>query len=109
MKFTIERDKWLHGEGSDVSCLLRKEDGKMCCLGFYALAAGLTEDMILEEGKLPVSEKIHEGFFDMSDPSSECYSLMAINDEKNIPYSEKSRERLIKESFEQFGIEVEFI
>ena len=37
----IDRRTWLRGEGASQSFLLREADGKMCCLGFACLAAGL--------------------------------------------------------------------
>lgn len=43
---TIVRSKWLRGEGGLVSYLRRPEDGKMCCLGFDALACGFTPAQI---------------------------------------------------------------
>lgn len=46
MKLVIERAKWLRGEGGKASRLLRPKDGKMCCVGFAALALGHTEDEI---------------------------------------------------------------
>lgn len=42
----VDRTKWLRGEGSRASKLLREQDGKMCCMGFASLAAGYTEDQI---------------------------------------------------------------
>ena len=46
MKLTIDRSKWLRGEAN--SCLLRPSDGKMCCLGFYALSVGLSPEKITD-------------------------------------------------------------
>lgn len=46
IKVRIDRSRWLRGEGSDDSFLLRPRDGRMCCLGFCALAMGLNEDDI---------------------------------------------------------------
>lgn len=46
MKLVIDRSKWLQGEASVVSMLLRPQDGKMCCLGFYCLALGAPEKSI---------------------------------------------------------------
>lgn len=41
---TIVRSKWIRG--GDPSTALLTSDGKMCCLGFDALACGFTEDQI---------------------------------------------------------------
>ena len=46
IKVYIDRNRWLRGEGSGVSRLLRSTDGKMCCLGFCMLALGRTEEQI---------------------------------------------------------------
>lgn len=48
MKLVIDRSKWLRGEGSEKSFLLRSTDGKMCCLGFFGLACGLTAERITD-------------------------------------------------------------
>lgn len=45
---TIDRNMWLRGEGGERSKLLRPSDGKMCCLGFDALARGLSKDDIFD-------------------------------------------------------------
>jgi hypothetical protein len=45
--FTIYRDHWLHGEGSQESFLLRSGDEKMCCIGFYGRACGVSRDELL--------------------------------------------------------------
>ncbi len=41
---TIYRDEWIRDDAR--SFLLREIDGKMCCLGFDALACGVTRDAI---------------------------------------------------------------
>ena len=46
MKLVIDRATWLRGEGHEQSYLLRECDGKMCCLGFFALACGLHPERI---------------------------------------------------------------
>jgi hypothetical protein len=49
LQVTIERSKWLHGEGLDKSKLLRPSDGKLCCHGFYARALGFSDDVLREQ------------------------------------------------------------
>lgn len=49
IEVTIDRKKWLHGEGTTKSKLLRKSDGKMCCIGFTCLAVGLKPQNIMEK------------------------------------------------------------
>lgn len=41
-ELTITRSKWLRGEGGSQSRLFRPSDAKMCCLGFFGAACGLT-------------------------------------------------------------------
>ncbi len=44
-ELVIDRSKWMRGALVNETCLL-DEDGKMCCLGFYALACGAGKDEI---------------------------------------------------------------
>lgn len=50
MDLVIDRSKWMRGEEKPGK-LLRKSDGKMCCLGFFSLACGLKPDEIIELGE----------------------------------------------------------
>lgn len=43
MTFTVHRPDWYRGQGNKNS-RLRREDGTMCCLGFYCLATGVAEE-----------------------------------------------------------------
>ena len=45
---SIDRKRWLRGEGGRVSSLLRPSDGKMCCMGFYCLVMGLSPEDICD-------------------------------------------------------------
>lgn len=45
-RVVVDRSKWLRGEGSYKSRLLRPADGRMCCMGSAALAKGLSKDEI---------------------------------------------------------------
>lgn len=59
-QFTIDYRRWIHGNSkfSEInSCLLREDDGKMCCLGFYALANGVRPDKILGVGDLALAKE----------------------------------------------------
>lgn len=120
MKLTIERAKWLRGEGSAKSQLLRAYDGKMCCLGFLAIALGYTRSEILgltspadlacELHRVPAGMGwlINTGDdgegFDDSTPSA---ALMGFNDDRHA--TEGEREAAIKAEFANQGIEVEFV
>jgi hypothetical protein len=46
LKVIVDRERWLRGEGSNASALYR-EDGKMCCMGFAAIAAGYKKSDLL--------------------------------------------------------------
>jgi len=125
MKFTIPRDKWLRGEGGLVSRLLRPRDGKMCCLGHFGLACGLSSEMI-EDRSNPIeiitdinppdawTQKNNNSAFlfasfrdSLNFPlSTDCSTLMEVNDDKSI--SDEDRERAIVNIFSAHEIEVEF-
>lgn len=114
-EFTVDRSKWLRGE-DDESMLLRKCDNKMCCLGFFALACGLTRDEIsgkstpsslaIRNIKLPSTMQFLLDEENQSIDSRLGNSMMATNDSKNI--NDDERERQLKLLFEQVGIEILF-
>lgn len=54
MNLIIDRAKWLRGEGSGESFLIRNTDGKMCCLGFLGLACEIPQEKLMG-AKSPVS------------------------------------------------------
>ncbi len=124
--FTVDRATWLHGEGSNKSYLRRVEDGKMCCLGFMALACGLPEASILGE---KVLWRMHEDKYAMipkalRDQAEPMNRLMALNDVPltediqvllggDLPLpdvfnTEADRERWLTGEFQSVGIEVTF-
>ena len=119
MKLIIDRKQWLHGEGSgkNVSKLLREADGKMCCLGFYALYKRHSRDEILNKscpwslehwkgmGEDLVCSYQNESIYDIYDIYSR---LMVRNDSMSL--SDNEREEQIKQGFLDLdGTEVEFI
>lgn len=116
--FTIDRNTWLRGEGPTRSKLLRSDDGRKCCLGFYSTACGLPDDDIrdvispsaLEEklGRIGEMEwlldspsKDHEEFSESAD------RLMEFND--NVYGDPAEREQVIVDTFAAQGITVTFI
>jgi len=126
MKFTIPRDKWLRGEGFEVSSLLRASDGKMCCLGHFGLACGLNPERLENVGtpsniavdvpEVDIWEQIRKawtgaGSFLFKEEGNElsdfCNDLMRFND--RIDLSGEDREARIIGIFAQNGIEVEFV
>ncbi len=113
MKFQVDRRGWLRGEGNVQSQLLRPSDNKKCCVGFYCLAEGFTEEQISAEpvyGGLP-------GRYYSNDPFSTIpgvpnhdmrfYSIYNLNDDRNL--TDEQRESLLKREFQKLGAEVEFI
>ena len=123
-KLVIDRQKWLRGEGGGKSMLLRPDDNKMCCLGFYCVQNGLSEPTIIN---LTSPQELRFGeatpnflrelvvLPDMRDPfdSELCNLLMnandaVIGDESASVVSEEDRERQIKRLFEEIAVEVEF-
>lgn len=130
-KFTIDRSEWLNGRTlkanspdhyneESFSCLLAKSGAK-CCLGFYSLALGYSEEEILE---MPtpvgiyyaknsskylgweVKSNLHpygEDYF----PTPLTRRLIEVNDNKLL--SDQKREELIAALFLQQGITVEFV
>ena len=126
MKLTIDRATWLRGEGDSESKLLRERDGKMCCLGFYAVACNIPRDRILdtetpalidEEGDSRAAwnraDKSGDWLFDSeNEPSADCEELMVINDthfNQDNAIRDQEREKAITEIFAKHGVEVSFI
>ena len=124
MKFTVKRSLWLRGEGSthhNGSFLLRKVDGKMCCLGFLGLACGYTQDQI--SGITSPAGLAANGIGDAMYPSKlqsykpgrrlghgyspEADELMGINDD--VTMKDHDREARLTERFKMIGVEVEFV
>jgi hypothetical protein len=127
MKLVIDRAKWLRGEGSSTSRLLRPSDKKMCCLGFYGIACKVSEDSLMscttpdglngEGASFWLWTKAKKGgawLFSRKNYlpnrnviSQACQKLMKAND--NIDLPEANREQEIADLFFQHGVEVEFV
>lgn len=114
MKLVIDRNRWLRGEASESypseSYLLRSSDGKMCCLGFLALACGArpeditnvrTPDQALQACSWPA------GLIGSREFEDRCDDLMNSNDESSL--RDDVRERIISERMAEIGVEVEFV
>ena len=109
MKFTIQRSKWLLGEGPRESYLIRASDQKMCCLGFFGLACGLEPERLTNvktpvdtywsKPKMPEADALFKG--------SLLTQLMCTNDRND--FSESEREEGIAAKFSQMGVQVEFV
>lgn len=118
MKLVIERDRWLRGEGSSDSYLLRDSDGKMCCLGFYALACGLMKIQIANVTDPAGARRPTKAFEDALvhiplNPeemplgnSQAAKDLMSAND--SIELEDNEREQRLERLFAKIGVQVEF-
>lgn len=125
-KFIIDRSEWRcggnFGHGKGDTALLNRE-GFKCCLGFFALSCGYSEDDIYELGEpseidyLSSEEFMFPDWFGSIkfDRDIECYTmkennivkeLINTNDDENIDNEE--REKQIKEKFLQHGVTVTF-
>lgn len=113
-KFTVERSRWLRGEGPMMSYLLRRGDQKMCCVGFYALACGVGEVDIEGMRGFDELQGVDQWLFmgpvvkpDESDNGA-AELVYRPNDAK-YGLNEEEREAKIKEGFATIGVEVEFV
>lgn len=114
MKLMIDRCRWLRGEGMDASYLLRENDLKMCCIGFYAVATGISDKELLgrknpsEVKSWHPSQKWLTEYPNSSDEELVDWDkLIKANDNVSLP--EDQREVLIKEIFAKHSVQVEFI
>lgn len=116
-KLVIDRARWLRGEGSGESYLLRESDGKMCCLGFYCLARGLTAeeikgiktptDVTNPVALVPLVKEcelcgghVHQ--------TEVCSSMMTVNDDQVV--EDDRREEELTRLFGELGVgSVEFV
>lgn len=114
MKFTVKRSEWLRGEGNENSYLLRNEDNKMCCLGFYSLQCEIKKESISgtkcprglhnDLGALEF-DKYPEWMKDLH--SQDLGFIMIINDQIDLTDSE--REPQLTEIFKRNGDEITFV
>lgn len=121
---TIDRKLWANatvhkrfvsvGRVDEAASLLLGKDGRMCCLGFYALACGASEDEILNvanpvgldrqvrrklkgmtKSKLPENTLLAAQLIQAND--ARCYSTL------------DEREKKIRELFKTIGVKVRFV
>jgi hypothetical protein len=110
MKLIIDRKIWLRGEGAMKSKLLRSEDDKMCCIGIYCEALGVSKEalrdhsgsQVLEGFKLPDWIQPPAG-----DSEGDLFSAYEINDDSGV--RDYDRERTLTAIFARHDVEVEFI
>lgn len=109
-KVIIDRKRWLHAETN--SQLLRKSDGKMCCLGFACLALGFSEEDIAGHSTPLHTKKVIPGLSikninnEYIDTRTTSY-LMWTNDYTGM--SDTEREARIIELGKKAGLEFEFV
>lgn len=120
--FVVDRRTWLRGNGPDSSSLL-DENGCGCCLGHYAKACSLPDELIQYEespagvcanpsseyGAIPWITKLLQSELDDDGNLSEtgvCMRLMAVNDATDI--SDSKREERLTQLFASIGIAVKF-
>lgn len=120
-RLTIDRSRWLRGpllgSKNDYSCLLRRGDMRMCCLGFLAVDCGIPKEDLLEVASPAATSKAHrrlwpEGTlvpnsFGELENSLLMEKLMAANDDAGT--DEAFREKRIQELFSLIGYEVVFV
>ena len=110
MKFTVDRSKWFRGQGERNSRLLT-DSGKMCCLGFYSQACGITDDemrCISSPGSLNRRPSGFECLVTGSKVNTDiCIGLMMTNDDVSI--GDRAREERLTRLLAAIGVEVEFV
>lgn len=117
MKVIIDRTKWIRGNPAKSALLV---DGKMCCLGFHALACGYTNEQ-MEGVRTPMSlmSQSHVNNYPVNmahimpmgelEKGNTVWQLMHINDDPDIDVTDAMREQEIIELGKQIDIEFEFI
>lgn len=122
MKLVIDRKFWQNGSINEGETLLLNSDtGRMCCLGFYGIACGISRAEIADTPS-PASLARRKGWtrpdeapeafrflveWSRLEDAGEADSLMRFNDAAFR--NEKERESKIAEIFARNGVEVEFI
>lgn len=120
VKVTIERSRWLRGEGSTESALLREKDGKMCCLGFVAIALGRTPEQIKGQSSPTCGEQSVDGStlaaagtrLVMSEDGhwrepAAIERAMVVNDDRDVP--DANREQLLTKLLAELAVDLEFV
>lgn len=112
MKLVIDRAKWLRGEDSQNSKLLRIKDQKRCCIGFLCSALGVSDSELLDVGgsqklfaELPTWLKDSGEMAD--NEHSDLFTAYDVND--NPELDEATREARITKIFARHDIQVEFV
>lgn len=113
MKFTIDRQKWLRGEGYSRSRLLRMFDKKMCCVGQMCHQLGVSDRELLDRPTLLAldggTRSQARTLFNagINDEAPWVRTAYKINDDKEL--SDPEREKQLKDLLAKHGHEVEFV
>ena len=118
MKLTINRKRWYRGYRFG-SRLIREEDNKQCCLGFYGRALKIpAKKMVNVGGPSGVDPKYRSRWGKLLNEKGQatklCLDFYAANDavgNGSIPredYSETKREKDITRLFKKLGVTVVF-
>ena len=114
----IKRSQWVRGNKLGLSKLLQVKgqscDGtlRMCCLGFWCKAAGLTDEDIRGHGSPGDTDKLLEGLTYMSGQYESVFDtdftddMIDINDDSEI--GEATREQKLTELANSIGVELVF-
>jgi hypothetical protein len=121
--FYVSRARWLRGEGSQNSRLLRPSDGKMCCLGFYGRACGIPSEQLENAGapdelvgyyETTVKYRDFWPKWVLQEPEDLGYRMtaattraMEVNDDDELGAVE--REETLAELFKSVGVELVFV
>ena len=105
MKFVIDREWWLRGEGGSMSRLLRVEDRKMCCVGSFALQILKLRESQIEDAKT-LADIISYPIKLEGKPIGSMSEIYTTND--NISISDDVREYALTKLFAKLGVTVEF-
>lgn len=126
-KLVIIKENWLRGESDSTLRIPDNKEyaGMMCCLGFYALNCGYTEEEISDQlspgsiadkrndsGECDIRGGISKLVFSTGEPdemhnNKVCMSLMKYNDDENI--SDTVRIEKLTALFKEIDVEVEFV
>lgn len=114
IEFTISRRFW--GRGNDSSCELLDHNGKMCCLGHYGRACGLSLKSMLHESYPSGLDRVPKQMRWLSEERPQANkwenfenALAGANDDVGIGVNNKLREERIQKLFAKRGIKVNFI
>lgn len=106
MKFRVKRSKWLRGEGSGASYLLRACDGKMCCVGFACQTINPDAKILGKATAYDVDPRLHDKLFKSASLST-FHAIYRENDSVRI--GDEEREERLMRLFKHCGHKIEFV